>query len=745
MKATYLLDRPAAQWESAIPIGNGRLGASVWGRISQETITVNEESMWCGKPRDRSSRDAFRYLDPIRSLLLSGEESKAQLLGQMAMTSTPKCLNPYQKACDFNLFFHHKDETDYQRRLNMDDAVTTVSYTIGSTRYERTVFVSSKYQVLVLHLAANGPDLLQFHANLTRRPFEEASGGNGINQIWMRGQCKDGVRYYAGALLDTNGQSVYQIGDYLAAQDVSEATFYLDFETDFSGNDPETTCINRLKRAQLAGYETLYQDHLDSYHKLFSSMSLELEQTDLSQVPMDQLLARCEEETVRRWIVQQLMAFGRYLMISCSFCCELPATLQGIWCDSYTPPWESKYTININLEMNYWMADSCGLSECFDPLVKLVEKVNQNGKKTAQNIYHCRGSVAHHNTDCWGSSDIEGISATASIWPMGEAWLALNLYDHYEYTRDKTYLTYHALPIMRDCVLFFYDYLYRHPDGSWISGPSVSPENTYRTKDGQKAALTMGPAMDHQIIRELCLAYQKCCRDIQCTDTVCQMAEEILSHLPTDQLTKDGRICEWGFDYEETEPGHRHISHLFALYPGTQICPDTPQLFAAAKKVLNMRLKNGGGHTGWSRAWLICMMARLQDPQQTAENIRLFVKNSVRENLYDVHPPFQIDGNFGFCAGIAECLAQKSQNRLLLLPAAPNEWKTGTLHGLRLKGGVSLSMSWNESELCYQLTACEKQQITVLFEQHPADEWVLIPNQTICGHFSRQKRKEKTL
>ncbi len=742
MKSAYLLDRPAAQWESAIPVGNGRLGASVWGKTAQETITINEESMWCSKPRARSSKDAYRYLDTIRSLLLEGQVNKAQLLAQMAMTSTPKCLNPYQKACDFCLFMPHEHPTDYQRVLNMDDAVTTVSYTIGDTRYERTCFVSARYQVLVLHLTAHGSVPLQFHANLTRRPFEEESGGSGTNQIWLRGHCGDSIRYYAGALLDTNGAPVYQIGDYLAAENVFEATFYLDCETDFTGSDPQAVCLQRLQQAQRAGYETLYRDHIEDYRRLFSTMSLELEPTDLSRIPMDQLLERCAQAPVRRWLIQQLMSFGRYLMISSSYHCELPATLQGIWCGSYTPPWESKYTININLQMNYWMADPCGLSECFAPLVQLVEKLNRSGRQTAQNVYHCRGSAAHHNTDCWASSDIEGLPTNAAIWPMGEAWLSLNLYDHYEYTRDRDYLARRALPVMRDCVLFFYDYLYRCPDGSWISGPSASPENSYRTPSGQKAALTMGPAMDHQIIRELCTAYRKACSDLKLRDEVCEMAAQILAHLPPDRLTPDGRIREWSFDCEETEPGHRHISHLFALYPGSQIRPDTPQLFEAAKEVLRVRLENGGGHTGWSRAWLICMMARLRDPRQTAENIRLFLENSIRENLYDVHPPFQIDGNFGFCAGIVECLAQKTEDLLTLLPAAPDEWKTGVLRGLRLKGGVTLSMDWDEAGLRYCLAACEKQTITVRFADYPAAQWELMPGRTVCGRFG-DKREEQ--
>lgn len=743
MKIGYRLDKPAAMWESAIPIGNGRLGASVFGRTGKETITINEESVWYGKPRLRKNRDAFRYLGIIRKLLMEGQVQKAEQLCQMAMTSTPKYLHPYQKACELSLIFPHEAAKEYERTLDLETAIASVRYQVGETQYIRELFVSAEHQVLVLHIRANGPEPISFHGNLNRRPFEEESGGNGADSIWISGQCGDGVRYYIGALAETTEGQIYQIGDYIAVDGASEVTLYLDCETNFSGSDPQAVCKSRLAEAQRTGYETLRQQHVREYQILFNTMSVQLESRDFSRIPVDQLLARTDEVPVRRYLTQLLLAFGRYLLISCSRSCELPANLQGIWCDSYTPPWESKYTININLQMNYWMVDSCGLSPCFEPFAKLLERITENGKETAKVIYHCRGSVAHHNVDCWGNSDVEGLPATASIWPMGQAWLALHLYEHYAYTLDREFLEKRAMPILRESVRFFYDYLYRAPDGSWLSGPSVSPENTYQTQDGQKAAITMAPAMDHQIIRELCLDYRSGCQALGQTDSECEMAQQILEHLPKQRLTADGRIREWELDYQETEPGHRHISHLFALYPGNQIRPDTPELFRAAKKVLKVRLQNGGGHTGWSRAWLICMLARLRDAEGVSENIRLFQQKSVRENLYDVHPPFQIDGNFGFCAGVVESLAQRIRDEITLLPAAPEEWTEGTVRGLRLKGGVVLSMHWDESGLWYELSACAAQTVQLRFAEQQPIQLELCPGEMVQGRFEINPIKEK--
>lgn len=717
MEHKYWLDKPAENWELALPVGNGRLGASVWGKADNERITINEEGMWYGADRNRKNTASRQYVGEIRDLLLEGKAEAAEFLCQMAMTSTPKYIRPYQMACDLNILFSHGKEAirEYRRELDMDIAAACVSYQAGDTVYTREFFVSADYQVLAVRFTAKGTNKLRFQFNINRRPFEENSGGNGKDSIYLKGSCGDGVEYYSCAVIGEHDGNACQIGDYLAIWGASQAVIYFDCETGFAQENPEKKCLERLQRAAEAKYDAVRKAHNKEYSRLFKRMGIQLEDKDYSHVPVNQLLARSSEPAIRRYLTQLLFAFGRYLLISSSHNCSLPATLQGIWNGSYTPRWESKYTININLEMNYWMSDSCGLSECFTPFAALLEKIVKNGRMTARDIYGCRGSVAHHNTDCYGNSDPEGLPASAYMWPMGEAWLSLHLYDHYLYTMDKEFLRRKALPIMEESIVFFYDFLYRAGNGHWLCGPSVSPENTYRTEDGQTASITMGPSMDHQILRELCGNYLEGMGKLGISGKAAGMAAEILSHLPPIELTADGRIREWYQDYEETEKGHRHISHLFGLYPGNQIHADTPELWEAAKKTLKVRLENGGGHTGWSRAWLLCMSARLEDRRMVEENIRLFLEKSTTENLYDSHPPFQIDGNFGFCAGIVEALAQIRGTHIYLLPAAAEEWEKGRVYGLGLKGGYTLDLVWDGGILSYRIWCREEHNITLHF------------------------------
>lgn len=712
----YRLNKPAGEWEMTLPLGNGRLGAGIWGNTDNERITINEESMWYGGARSRKNPCAPRYLGEIRRLILEGKVEEAEDLCQMAMTGNPKYVRPYQMACDMNFLFRHPagEATGYERGLDLGEASAFVTYKAGDTVYTREYFVSMRYQVLAMRLRASGSGKLRFQFNINRRPFEIRSGGNGTDSIYLRGRCGDGVGYYASAILGEHDGRSLQLGDYLAVWDASEAVIYFDFETDFTQENPEKICKERLTAAAGAGYETLWRVHREDYVALYNTMSLRLACGDYSHVPMDELMRRSNEEDVRRHLINTLFAFGRYLLIGSSYNCNLPANLQGIWCGSYTPRWESKYTININLEMNYWPVDSCGLSPCFAPFVKLLRKMAENGKSTAREIYGCRGSVAHHNTECNGDTDIEGLPPSAYMWPMGEAWLSLHLYDHYLYTLDEEFLRKTALPVMGESILFFYDFLYRGEDGLWLTIPSVSPENTYRTGDGQTASVTMAPAMDNQILYELCSDYLEGSGRIGDGESdICAMAEEILEHLPPVRLTADGRIREWHEDYEETEKGHRHLSHLFGLYPGRQIYEGGPELTEAARKTLKVRLENGGGHTGWSRAWLICLSARLWDREAVEENIGLFLKHSVKDNLFDSHPPFQIDGNFGFCAGIAECLAQKRDGTVCILPAVPAEWKAGEVRGLRLREGITADIIWDEKRVACRLNSLKEQTVSV--------------------------------
>ncbi len=726
----YWLNQPAKDWELTIPIGNGRLGASVWGDIEKEQVTINEESMWYGSDKSRRNHQSGHYFHEIRELLLKGAVEEAQFLCQMAMTGMPKYIRPYQMACDLRFLFFHEPKSaeaqertvNYRRELDMDQAVTRVAYELDGTLYEREFFVSARYQVLVMRFTAKGQARMKFQFNINRRPFEEISGGDGKQHIFLRGKCGDGVEYYSGAMIGEQDGHVMQVGDYLGLQKASDVVVYFDCETSFAGKNPEETCMKRLRRAAQAGYEAVRQAHIEDYRRLYSRMSLALEENSFRDIALNELRKRTEETKVRRYLTQLVFAFGRYLLIASSSSCELPANLQGIWCGSYVPRWESKYTININTEMNYWMADSCGLSECFEPYVKLVKKMVEKGRDTAASVYQCRGSVGHHNTDCYGNTDIEGLPASAYMWPMGLVWMSLGLFDHYRCTLDKEYLKETVMPILEENILFFYDYLYRDESGEWLTGPSVSPENTYLTGDGQSASITMAPAMDNELLWELCQDYLEGIKDLeeerqpkeegQYSQTG-RMAQEILEHLPPISLTADGRIREWREDYQEKEKGHRHLSHLFALYPGHQISRDTPKLLEAVRKTLRVRLENAQGHIGWSRAWLICLYARLWDSKEVGEGIRKFLEDSLMDNLYDSHPPFQIDGNFGICAGIVEAIAQSDGENVYLLPAIPKEWESGCVKGLRRPKGLILDLCWEKDQVKFSLISLKKQQVEV--------------------------------
>ncbi len=729
MENKYWLSEPAGDWELTLPLGNGRLGASVWGNIDNDRVTMNEESMWFGADHKRKNPQAAGNVKRIRKLLEEGKVEEAQFLCQMSMTGVPKYIIPYQMACDMNFLFvypvedrkgrgknamKHESIQGYRRELDLENAIATVSFTNGEGSYRREYFISAKYQVLAMRFTSGGRPM-KFQCNINRRPFEQYAGGNGTDQVWLSGSLGDGVSYYSSAVLGEHNGKSCQMGDYLAVWDATEAVIYFDHETNFTGQDPKTVCEERLSKAKEAGYERIRESHVKEYRKLFDKMGLKIADTDYNNVPMNELMKRTGEENVRKYILEKVFAFGRYLLIGSSYHCELPANLQGIWCGSYTPVWESKYTININLEMNYWMVDSCGLGECFAPFIKQLRRMEEKGESTAREIYGCRGSVGHHNTDCYGNTDIEGLPASAYMWPFGEAWLSLQLYEHYLYTQDKAYLSETAMPILKQNVLFFYDYMEKKEDGRWLTGPSVSPENTYRTKDGQTASITMFPAMDQQILWQLCSYYVEGCELTGETEgnEVYGYAKEILKHLPPIALTKDGRIREWLEEYEEMERGHRHISHLFGLYPGDRIHTGEEALCKAAKKTLAARLANGGGHTGWSRAWLVCMFARLWEKETVGENLQLFLEKSLKDNLYDSHPPFQIDGNFGICAGIVEALAQTRGQDIYLLTALPPEWKQGKVWGMGLKGGITLNLKWREGSVEAEFNSVKDQKIMV--------------------------------
>ena len=699
----FYLTHEAKSWEQGIPVGNGRQGAVLLGGVQQERIVLNEESLWYGGKRERAVEAGKEKLEKVRELLEKGEASKAQTLCSRWFVGNPRYTNPYHPAAEAVLNFEPFGKVkEYFRGIDLEKGEAGVKICFDNCKTVREIFSSVKYQVTALRMKTDKEQGMSFSLGLNRRPFEENAEVED-REISLNGHSGDGVCYDVRCRVGKTDGRVCVEGGYLLVERASYVEIFFCVRTDYEDKKSLDACGRLLKEAAKAGFEEIKKAHIEEYGRLYNNMRLEIEGAEeLAQIPADEFLKRCEEPKVQGYLTWLMFSYARYLLISSSYGCALPANLQGIWNGSFTPPWESGYTININLQMNYWMADRAGLGVCYESFFNLIEKMLPNGRKTAKKVYACRGFVAHHNTNLWGDTDITGLWLPAFLWPMGGAWMANQLYHHSEFKENPKEIRERVLPVMKECILFFYDYLYRKSDKMWISGPTVSPENTYRLLDGQEASVAMGVAMDHQIIRELAENYLEGCRRYNTGSPEYEtekMAQEIFEHLPPTKIVKSGRILEWQEEYEEVEKGHRHISHLYGLHPGREISEDTPALFEAAKRTLEYRLEHGGGHTGWSKAWIMCFYARLKDKKKFDEQMRQFLANSVDENLWDIHPPFQIDGNFGMAEAVLEALASRRGDVVELLRIIPEGMETGMVTGLCLEGRLKVDFAWKCGKL----------------------------------------------
>lgn len=709
--------KPAGIWEEAIPIGNGRLGAMIFGGVKVERLQVNEETMWYGGEVNRLNPDARPNLEKVRSLLVEGKIGEAQSLMSMAFTGCPNSAHPYQTLGDVYFYFDGEEQVDkYERGLDLDTAVSFVQYQDGDTVFRREYFASNPGESIILHFTAKGSKTLNFTIQMGREKYFDGVEKQDQNGVCLYGNLGQGGSRFAMMMKagNTDGQ-VSQMGEYLKIQDAKEVTLVFGAKTSFWDKGLEIADLRNLIKDTLEqglskGVENAKTAHVADYQSLYKRVELSLEKDEAKEVlPTDIRLEQVATKGCDLGLEELLFDYGRYLLISCSRQGNLPANLQGIWNKDFMPPWDSKYTININAEMNYWPAEYCNLPECHEPLFDLLERVRVHGHRTAKEMYGCRGSLAHHNTDIHGDSAPQDLWLPATFWTQGEAWLATHIWTHYSYTGDLEFLQ-KAFPILVDCSLFYVDFLTEYK-GYLVTNPSVSPENTYILPNGEKGCACIGPTMDNQILRDLftmCLDSYELLKD-QTTylpegvESLADLMEEIRGireRLAPTKIGSDGRIMEWLEEYEEEEPGHRHISHLYGLYPSNQISvTGTPELAEAAKKTLEHRLSFGGGHTGWSRAWIMNHYAKLWDGEKAHENIEKMLIQSTYPNMFDKHPPFQIDGNFGACAAIAQMLVQSTDIEIFLLPALPVAWDKGSVKGLKVIGNATVDLSWEQGKV----------------------------------------------
>jgi len=699
-ESTLWYKKPAnpQNWTEALPIGNGRLGAMVFGGTHFERIQFNEDSVWSGAYRDRTNPFAKKELKNIRTLIGNGEIEKAENLTRYAMTGTPEFQRSYQTMGDLLINFHNLPEKaeNYRRSLSLDDAVANTRFTAGGFSYNREVLASNPADVVTVHLVTDNPEGLSFDARLVRSRYCENTGTLDDNMVYLSN--KDGIPFHWVMAAQQKGGTVEAIGEYIVIKNAVEVTLILTAVTEFRSKDTLEDCKKILKEALSKTYDNIRSEHIENYQKLESRVTLSLDEKE-SKIPTDKRLQNVKSGKKDLGLYELYFRYGRYLLIACSRPGTLPANLQGIWCNDFLAPWDSKYTININTQMNYWLAEICNLSECHKPLFEHLHRMYPKGKEVAEKMYGVRGFVAHHNTDIWGDCAPQDTWIPATYWVMSVAWFCLHIWEHYEYTLSTKFLSEHY-DLLKDACLFFADFLVENKHGELVVTPTVSPENVYLLPDGTQGTLCEGCTMDSQILEELFKAYESSCRILGKDSDFAEQVSQMRRKLPKTKVGKNGGIMEWLSEYEEAEPGHRHMSHLFALFPGKRISPEnTPELAKAAEKTLEMRLSQGGGHTGWSRAWIINFYAMLNNGNEANFHLKELMCHSTLENLFDDHPPFQIDGNFGATAAIANMLVQSSADTVYLLKALPDEWKSGQVKGLCARGGLTVDITWAHGEI----------------------------------------------